>query len=405
MNDRIFDLIDHEEQRQRDNIELIASENYVSKDILRAAGSILTNKYAEGYPFHRYYGGCEYIDEIEQAAIYRAKHLFGAQHANVQPHSGSQANMAAYAAFLNNGDTILSSDLNAGGHLTHSSPVSFVSKLYNVETYGVNETGIYDYDQIRDIAKRVHPKLIVAGASAYPREIDFKIFREIADEVGAYLMVDMAHIAGLVAGGSHVSPVPYADVVTSTCHKTLRGIRGGFILCKEEYAKKVDSAVFPRTQGGPLEHIIAAKAICFKEASQPEFKEYIRNVVRNSWILAMSLKARGIKLVSGGTSNHLMLIDLTNKDVSGKEIEDRLGEIGITVNKNMIPFDKRSPKEASGIRIGTAAVTTRGFGNTEMCEIASIIADVIENTYDVNECRKRVHKLTSDERFKLPTDK
>lgn len=402
-SDEVFELIEKENERQRFNIELIASENYVSKDILKAAGSILTNKYAEGYPGRRYYGGCENVDEIESLAIERAKKLFGAEHANVQPHSGSQANMAAYMSVLDIGDTILASNMDAGGHLTHSSPVSFVSKLYNVKTYGVNYDGWYDYGQIRETAKRVRPKLIVAGASAYPRTIDFKTFREIADEVGAYLMVDMAHIAGLVAGGVHESPVPYADIVTSTCHKTLRGIRGGFILCKKELAKKVDSAVFPRTQGGPLEHIIAAKAVCFKEAMSDSFKRYAKKVIENNFMLATELKSRGIDLVTGGTSNHLTLIDLSKFNVSGWQIEYELGKINITVNKNMIPDDPRPANETSGIRIGTAAVTTRGFGTYAMCVIGNIIADVIYGNYNKEKYADTVSQIAS--MYKLPTDR
>ena len=399
----VFNIIKKENERQHRNIELIASENYVSKDVLSAMGSVLTNKYAEGYAGKRYYGGCEFIDEMEQLAIDRAKKLFGAEHANVQPHSGSQANMAAYMSLLDIGDTILASSLDAGGHLTHSSGASFVSKLYHVETYGVNEDGWYDYDQIRDIARRVKPKLIVAGASAYPREIDFKAFREIADNVGAYLMVDMAHIAGLVAGGVHMSPVPYADIVTSTCHKTLRGPRGGFILCKEEFARKVDSAVFPRTQGGPLEHVIAGKAVCFGEAMKDSFKEYAKKVVENNKILAYELMANGVDLVTGGTDNHLSLVDLTKKYVSGREIERDLGYLRITVNKNVVPNDVRPVRETSGIRIGTAAVTTRGFGTYAMVAIGEIISSVINKDCDVEKCMDIVDQLTSI--YKIPSDK
>lgn len=395
-DEHVFSLINQEMVRQCHGLELIASENYVSSQVMTAAGSICTNKYAEGYPGHRYYGGCTVIDEIEQLAIDRCKELFSADHANVQPHSGSQANMAAYMSLLQLGDTILSPSLNGGGHLTHSSPVSFVSKLYDVHTYDVNAMGVYDYDMIADEARKVKPRLIVAGASAYPRLIDFAAFRQIADEVGAYLMVDMAHIAGLVAGGVHPSPVPYADLVTFTTHKTLRGTRGGAIICKEEYAKKVDAAVFPRTQGGALQHIVAAKAVTFFEAMQPEFKEYARKIVSNAAALALSLKENGLKLVSGGTDNHLMLVDLTNTGLSGKEVENMLDEAGITVNKNMIPGDTRKPSEASGIRIGTAAVTSRGMGDMEMAEIGSLIADVIYHRKNTEDVRNRVYQMTVD---------
>lgn len=398
----VFNSINCEEERQFQNIELIASENYVSRQVMEAAGSVLTNKYAEGYPGRRYYGGCENVDDIEQLAIDRAKQLFGAEHANVQPHSGSQANMAAYMALLDLGDTILAPSLNSGGHLTHSSPVSFVSKLYDVRTYDVDENGRYNYDQIMEIAKQVKPRLIVAGASAYPRIIDFAAFKRIASAVGAYLMVDMAHIAGLVAAGVHPSPVPYADIVTTTTHKTLRGTRGGLILCKSEYAKKVDAAVFPRTQGGGLQHIVAAKAVTLFEAMQPEFTDYANNIVRNAGFLAGALIGQGFDLVTGGTSNHLMMVDLTNTGLSGKEAEVKLDAVGITVNKNMIPGDKRKPSEASGIRIGTAAVTSRGMRHFEMKDIAQFIGDALYMRKPPEQIRAQVYELTSS--FPLRAD-
>ncbi len=379
----IASLIDAEKKREEHNLEMIASENFVDGAILEAMSSVLTNKYAEGYPGRRYYGGCEYIDRIETLAIERVKMLFGAEHANVQPHSGSQANMAAYMSVLKVGDTVLGMSLAHGGHLTHGSPANFSGKLYHVVSYGVNgETERIDYDEVRHIALQERPKLIVAGASAYPRQIDFPAFRGIADEVGAYLMVDMAHFAGLVAAGVHPSPIPYADIVTSTTHKTLRGPRGGFILCKQEYAKAVDSAVFPGMQGGPLEHVIAAKAVCFKEAQSTEFKEYGRQVVKNAKVLADELMRRGFRLVSNGTDNHLMLIDLTNRDITGKEAEEVLDSIGISVNKNAIPFDTRSPVVTSGIRIGTPAITTRGMKEAEMVQIAEIIDNVLSQPKD-----------------------
>lgn len=398
----VFRLIVQEEERQKNNLELIASENYVSRQVMEAAGSCLTNKYAEGYPGRRYYGGCQIVDEIEQLAIDRAKELFGAEHANVQPHAGSQANMAAYMALINPGDKILACSLNGGGHLTHASPVSFVSKLYQVVTYDVDENGFYDYKTIEEIALREKPQLIVAGASAYPRVIDFAAFRRIADAVGAYLMVDMAHIAGLVAAGVHPSPIPYADVVTSTTHKTLRGARGGLILCKAEYAKKVDSAIFPRTQGGGLQHIVAAKAVCFYEALQPEFREYGQQIVRNAKALADSLLRNGLMLVTGGTDNHLMMADLTNTGLSGKQAESLLDQVNITVNKNMIPGDQRKPSEASGIRIGTAAVTSRGMKEQEMAFIGDLIADTLLNRRPVSEIRADVLSLTG--RFPCRSD-
>ncbi len=374
--------------RQKNNIELIASENIVSKTVLAAMGSILTNKYAEGYPGHRYYGGCQYVDEIEELARKRACELFNAEHANVQPHSGAQANLAAYFAFIEYGDTVLGMNLAEGGHLTHGSPVNYSGKSYKFVPYGVDpETGTIDYDEVRKIAFECKPKLIVAGASAYPRAIDFKKFREIADEVGAYLMVDMAHIAGLVAAGEHMSPIPYADVVTTTTHKTLRGPRGGLILCKEKYAKQVDKAIFPGTQGGPLEHIIAAKAVCFKEALSPEFKDYQKKIVENAAVLAEELKKRGLNLVSGGTDNHLMMLDLRGTGVTGKELEQRLDEVNITANKNMIPNDPESPFVTSGLRLGTPAVTTRGFGKEEMIKISEFIARA---TFDFENSKEEI---------------
>lgn len=374
----INDLISKELKRQQDGIELIASENFTSKAVMEAMGSYLTNKYAEGYPSKRYYGGCHVVDEIEDIARERAKELFKAEHANVQPHSGSQANMAVYFSILEPGDTVLGMDLSHGGHLTHGSPVNFSGKLFNFVSYGVDkETETIDYEVVRELALKHKPKLIVAGASAYSRIIDFKKFREICDEVSAYFMVDMAHIAGLVAAGLHPSPVPYADFVTSTTHKTLRGPRGGLILCKEKYAKQLDKNIFPGIQGGPLEHIIAAKAVCFKEALDDSFKVYIKNVIDNCSVLGEELKQYGFKIVSGGTDNHLILLDLTNKDVTGKDAEILLDSIGITVNKNTVPNETKSPFITSGIRIGTAAVTTRGFNVEDMKEIASIINDAL----------------------------
>lgn len=386
--------------RQRENIELIASENFVSPAVLAAMGSVLTNKYAEGYPAHRYYGGCQFVDEVENLARERACKLFGAEHANVQPHSGAQANLAAYFAFAEYGDTIMGMDLSQGGHLTHGSPVNYSGKNYKFVPYGVDEeSGCIDYDKVREIALECRPKIIVAGASAYSRAIDFAKFREIADEVGAYLMVDMAHIAGLVAAGEHMSPVPYADVVTTTTHKTLRGPRGGLILCKEKYAKMVDKAVFPGSQGGPLEHIIAAKAVCFGEALKPEFKEYQKRIVENAAVLAGSLKANGIKLVSGGTDNHLMMMDLRGTGVTGKELERRLDEVNITANKNMIPGDPESPF-VTGVRLGTSSVTTRGFGKEEMKTIADLIARV---TFDFENSKEEVKAAVKElcKRFPL----
>lgn len=398
INDReLVNLILDEKNRQLNNIELIASENFVSNDILETMGTILTNKYAEGYPSKRYYGGCEVVDEVERIAIERMKKLFGAEYANVQPHSGSQANMAVYFSVLEQGDTILSMSLDHGGHLTHGSPVNFSGKTYNFEFYGVDkETGIINYENVMEIAKKVKPKLIVCGYSAYPRKIDFKKFREICDVVGAYMMVDMAHIAGLIAGGQHDNPVEYADFVTTTTHKTLRGPRGGAILCKEKYAQKIDKSIFPGIQGGPLLHIIAAKAVCFKEAMTDNFKNYAEQVIKNTFKLGEELKNRGFNLISGGTDNHLMLIDLRNKNITGKDCELLLDSIGITVNKNCIPFDEQSPFITSGIRIGTAAVTTRGFKEDEMILIAEIIDDAIKNRdNNKEELIKSVRRITS----------
>ena len=364
--------------RQRQNIELIASENIVSPAVMAAMGSVLTNKYAEGYPAHRYYGGCACVDEVENLAIQRACQLFDAKFANVQPHSGAQANLGVYFALLDLGDTILGMDLAAGGHLTHGSPVNMSGKNYNFVAYGVDENGFLDYEALRRQALEVRPKMIVAGASAYPRAIKFDVLADIAHEAGALLMVDMAHIAGLVAGGAHMSPIPYADVVTTTTHKTLRGPRGGMILTNnEEIAKKVNKAIFPGTQGGPLEHIIASKAVCFGEALKPEFKTYARNIVTNAKALADGLQSRGVKLVSGGTDNHMMLIDLSDLECTGKELEHNLDEVHITANKNSVPGEKRSPFITSGLRVGTPAVTTRGFGVAEMDIIAGCIADCI----------------------------
>ena len=390
----IYNAIEKERKRQLNNIELIASENFVSDAVLEAMGSVLTNKYAEGYPGKRYYGGCENIDQIETLAIERAKKLFGAEHANVQPHSGSQANMAVYMAMLQPGDTVMGMNLANGGHLTHGSPVNFSGKLYNIVPYGTNEEGYIDYDEVLEIAKKCKPKMIVAGASAYPRKIDFKKFREIADEVGAYLMVDMAHIAGLVCTGYHMSPVPYADFVTSTTHKTLRGPRGGLILCKERYAKQIDKSIFPGIQGGPLEHIIAGKAICFKEASTPEFKEYIGQLLKNCSKLAEELKKRGYKLVAGGTDNHLMLIDLINKKITGKEAENILHEVNITVNKNAVPNDPQGPFITSGIRVGTAACTTKGLKEKDMIKLAEAMDLVLsKNVLELNEEQLEANKI------------
>ena len=375
----IAEVINLELMRQRNNLELIASENLVSPAVMAAMSSVLTNKYAEGYPGRRYYGGCEHVDIAENICIERAKQLFGANYANVQPHSGSQANSAVYMALCKPGDTVLGMDLANGGHLTHGSPVSFSGKLYNIVSYRVNEqTGMIDYEDVRKQALENHPKMIIAGASAYPRAIDFKIFREIADEVGAYLFVDMAHIAGLVAGGQHMSPMPYADVVATTTHKTLRGPRGGIILSNDAaIAKKVNSAVFPGSQGGPLMHIIAAKAVALGEALKPEFAEYQAQVVRNAKVLGESLLSGGVDLVSGGTDNHLLLLDLKNQAISGRELEERLDSVRITVNKNMVPGDTRSPRETSGIRVGTPAVTTRGLKEEDIKILGGLICRTV----------------------------
>ena len=365
--------MDDELGRQRSHIELIASENLVSKAVMAAMGSPLTNKYAEGYPGKRYYGGCEYVDVVETLAIERAKKLFGCEYANVQPHSGAQANLAVFFALVNPGDTVMGMSLDCGGHLSHGSPVNISGKYFNIVPYGVTADGFIDYDEVLRIAKECKPKMIIAGASAYARTIDFKKFREICDEVGALLMVDMAHIAGLVAGGAHPSPIPYADVTTTTTHKTLRGPRGGMIMCKEEYAKAINKAIFPGTQGGPLMHIIAAKAVCFGEALKPEFKTYQEQVVKNAKALAEAMVEEGFNLVSGGTDNHLILVDLQNMKITGKELQNRLDEVYITVNKNAVPNDPASPFVTSGVRIGTPAVTTRGLKEEDMKTIAKLI--------------------------------
>ena len=394
-------LIQAEYDRQARNIELIASENIVSEAVMAAMGSVLTNKYAEGYPGKRYYGGCECVDEVENLAIKRVCEVFGAKYANVQPHSGAQANLAVYFALLNVGDTVMGMDLSQGGHLTHGSPVNMSGKNYNFVAYGVDENGFIDYDALAKQVNKVRPKLLVAGASAYPRAIDFARLAEIAHGYGAMLMVDMAHIAGLVAGGQHQNPVPYADVVTTTTHKTLRGPRGGLILTNNEYlAKRINSAIFPGTQGGPLEHIIAAKAVCFGEALKPEFKDYARRIVENAQAMADELTARGVKLVSGGTDNHLMLIDLSDVDCTGKELEHNLDEVHITANKNTVPGEKRSPFVTSGVRVGTPAVTTRGMGPDEMKVIADCIADCI---FDFAGKKEEVAARVADlvERFPL----
>ncbi|KKK37957.1 serine hydroxymethyltransferase [Mesobacillus campisalis] len=402
---QVYEAIQKELGRQRTKIELIASENFVSEAVMEAQGSVLTNKYAEGYPRKRYYGGCEYVDIVEDIARDRAKEIFGAEHVNVQPHSGAQANMAVYFTILEQGDTVLGMNLSHGGHLTHGSPVNFSGVQYNFVEYGVDEkTHMIDYDVVREKALEHKPKLIVAGASAYPREIDFKKFREIADEVGAYLMVDMAHIAGLVAAGLHQNPVPHAHFVTTTTHKTLRGPRGGMILCEEQFAKKIDKSIFPGIQGGPLMHVISAKAVAFGEALQDSFKDYAKQIITNAQRLAEGLKKEGVNLVSGGTDNHLLLVDLRSLDLTGKVAEHVLDEVGITVNKNTIPFDPQSPFVTSGIRIGTAAVTSRGFGEEEMDEIASIIAFTLknhDNEEKLAEARQRVEELTSQ--FELYT--
>ena len=394
----IYAAIQKEIGRQNDNLELIASENFASLAVLEAQGSVLTNKYAEGYPGKRWYGGCEYVDIVESLAIERAKSIFGAEHVNVQPHSGSQANMAVYFAAVNPGDTVLAMDLAAGGHLTHGHPHNFSGRFFKMVGYGVDKkTEALDYDVIMELAKLHKPKMILAGASAYPRTIDFKKFRQIADSVGAYLFVDMAHIAGLVAAGLHPSPVPYAEFVTSTTHKTLRGPRGGFILCRNEFAKKIDSQIFPGIQGGPLMHVIAAKAVAFGEALKPEFKQYQAQLMKNAVELAKALEKKGFRIVSGGTDTHLMLVDLNAKNVTGKDASRILGEVNITVNKNMIPFDDKGPLVTSGIRLGTPAVTTRKMKEVEMRLIASVINDALENPLDQEKLahvRKQVIDLT-----------
>ena len=393
----IFEAIKNEENRQKYTIELIASENFVSPEVLEAQGSVLTNKYAEGYPGKKYYGGCKYIDIVENLAIERAKEIFKAEHANVQPHSGSQANMAVYFSVLEVGDTILAMNLSHGGHLTHGSPVNFSGRFFNIIPYGVGkDSGRIDYDNLRDLAIKNKPKLIIAGASAYPREIDFSAFRSIADEVGAYLMADIAHIAGLIIAGLHQSAVPHCHFVTTTTHKTLRGPRGGLILCKEEYGHAIDKTIFPGIQGGPLMHVIAAKAVCFKEAMTPEFIEYQKQIVKNAKTLADKLLELGYNLVSGGTDNHLMLVDLRNKGITGKQAEKALEEAGITVNKNMVPFDPQKPWVASGVRIGTPAVTTRGMKEKDMGVIAEFINRVLNDTENQkikDEVREEVEKF------------
>ena len=409
MNDKkIQEAIEREAERQLYNIELIASENYVSRDVLEAAGSILTNKYAEGYPSKRYYGGCVHVDEIEEIARERAKQLFNAEHANVQPHSGSQANMGVYLSVLQPGDTVLGMNLTAGGHLTHGHPLNFSGTLYRFVDYGVTkDSETIDYEEVRRVALKEQPKLIVAGASAYPRVIDFAKFREIADEVGAYFMVYMAHIAGLVAAGEHPSPVPYADFVTTTTHKTLRGPRGGLILCKKEHAALLDKKVFPGMQGGPLMHIIAAKAVCLQEAMQPEFKEYAKQIIANCAVMSNTLKEEGFRIVSGGTDNHLILVDVKSSlNMSGKLAEKLLDEAGITCNKNTIPFETEKPFVTSGIRLGTAAMTTRGFKENEFRQVALWISRVLKNAEDEavrEEVRKEVRALTVQ--FPLPNEK
>lgn len=395
----LFEAMQHELGRQRDNIELIASENFVSEAVMEAQGGVLTNKYAEGYPGRRYYGGCEFVDVAENLARDRAKELFGAEHANVQPHSGAQANMAVYFTVLEAGDTVLGMNLSHGGHLTHGSPVNFSGVQYNFVEYGVDkETEHIDYDVVAALAKEHKPKLIVAGASAYPRTIDFAKFREIADSVDAYLMVDMAHIAGLVAAGLHPNPVEHAHFVTTTTHKTLRGPRGGMILCKEEFAKAIDKSIFPGIQGGPLMHVIAAKAVAFGEALQPEFKDYQRQVIANAQALAAGLEEEGLRIVSGGTDNHLLLVDLRGIDITGKAAEHALDAAGITVNKNTIPFDPASPFVTSGIRLGTAAMTTRGFKEADMKEVARLIGRVLKQHEDeavIAEAFQDVRSLTA----------
>ncbi|HQZ20428.1 MAG TPA: serine hydroxymethyltransferase [Trichococcus flocculiformis] len=398
MDKELFAAIDKERERQENGIELIASENFVSEDVMRAQGSILTNKYAEGYPGRRYYGGCEFIDVIENLAIDRIKAIFGAEYANVQPHSGSQANMAAYRVLVQPGDKILGMDLSHGGHLTHGASVNFSGQTYEFVAYGVEkESETINYDTVREIALKEQPKLIVAGASAYPRAIDFKRFREIADEVGAYLMVDMAHIAGLCATGHHQNPVEYAHIVTTTTHKTLRGPRGGVILAKEEFGKKLNSAVFPGIQGGPLEHVVAAKAVSFFEAATPEYTEYIGQVIKNAQAMADVFNVSDLRVISGGTDNHLLLLDVTSSGLNGKQVEKLLDTVEITVNKNTIPFETLGANKASGIRIGTPAITTRGLKEAEARKIAELIVETIQNHTDeakLDEIRAAVHAIT-----------
>jgi glycine hydroxymethyltransferase len=400
----VFAAIAGEERRQKDNLELIASENYASRAVREAMGCVMTNKYAEGYPGKRYYGGCEYVDVVEVLAIDRLKRIFGADHANVQPHAGAQANMAVFMAHLQPGDTVLGMSLAHGGHLTHGTKVSFSGKLYNAVAYGVHQdTELIDFDEVRAMAREHKPKMIIAGASAYPRTMEFAPFREIADEIGATLMVDMAHIAGLVATGLHPTPVPVADFVTSTTHKTLRGPRGGIVLCMQKWAQAIDKSVFPGIQGGPLMHTIAAKAVAFGEALRPDFKTYQQNVVDNARAMAEEFVRAGLRLVAGGTDTHLMLVDVSVKGLTGKGVEAYLDEIGITVNKNAIPFDKQKPMVASGVRIGTPAITSRGFGADECREVARIICDGltdIEAREKIDRLRDRVHELTS--RFEVP---
>ena len=398
----IADAIQAEMERQNSHLELIASENWVSKAVMAAMGSPLTNKYAEGYPGKRYYGGCQCVDVVEDLARERAKKLFGCDYANVQPHSGAQANLAVFFAMLEPGDKVMGMNLDHGGHLTHGSPVNISGKYFNVVSYGVNDEGVIDYDKVREIAVKEKPKMIIAGASAYARIIDFKKFREIADEVGAYLMVDMAHIAGLVAAGLHPSPIPYADVTTTTTHKTLRGPRGGLILCNQEAADKFNfnKAVFPGIQGGPLEHVIAGKAVCFKEALEPEFAEYQKQIIKNAQALSKGLMDRGVKIVSGGTDNHLMLIDLRGEEVTGKELEKRLDAAHITCNKNTVPNDPRSPFVTSGVRLGTPAVTTRGLKEEDMDVIAECIALVLQSEDNIEKVKGMVAELT----VKYPLD-
>jgi glycine hydroxymethyltransferase len=392
VDSEVQEALQGELERQRNTIELIASENFTSPAVLAAQGSVLTNKYAEGYPGKRYYGGCKQVDKVENIAIERAKQLFGAEHVNVQPHSGSQANEAAYAALVDPGDKVLSMDLAHGGHLTHGMKLNFSGRTYNFVHYGVGEDGYIDYDQVRDIALRERPKMILAGASAYPRIFEFEKFREISDEVGAFFLTDMAHIAGLIAAGVHPSPIPYSEIVTTTTHKTLRGARGGMILCREEFAKKVNSRVFPGMQGGPLMHAIAGKAVALGEALQPEFEEYARSIVANCKVLADGLLEGGLDLVSGGTDNHLIMVDLKGTGVTGKELEDSLEAVGVTCNKNMVPNDPEPPTVTSGIRLGTAAMTTRGMGEDEMQEIADIIVSTTRGETDG--LRDRVKALT-----------